>query len=98
MLERVGKVLEKNWAEKETREPAWGRPGGGRVTACRAGQRKSGRVKRGLSPTLSDHRAILSSVTSSAITLQCLKNLKEKLQFKRKTLHALFAYEWWLYN
>lgn len=46
----------------------------------------------------SDLGAILSSVTSSVITFQCLKALKEKLQFKRKTLHALFAYEWRLYN
>lgn len=51
-------------------------------------------VPRGLSPGPHDLGAILSS----AVTLQCFKGLKEKLQFKRKTLHALFAYEWHLYN
>lgn len=61
-------------------------------------QREGGPVKRGLSPGLSDCGAFLSSVTSSAITLQYLKSLKGKLQFKRKTLHALFAYERHLYN
>lgn len=70
-----------------------GRPG--RRVGNMPGGPKGGRVpaERGHSPGRSDRESFLSSVTSYAITLQCLKGLKEKLQFKRKTLDALFAYE-----
>lgn len=46
MLEREGKVLEKNWAGEQDQ----GRPGSGRITVCRARQREGRPVKRGLSP------------------------------------------------
>lgn len=63
-------------------------------------QGRTGRAAcaQGLPPGPGHFWAILSSLASSAVTLQCLKKRKKNYNLKEEALHALFAYEWYLYN
>lgn len=65
VLEREGKVFEKNWAEKETWEPSWGPSWQCKSSSLQGWTKEGCPVKRGLSPSLRDRCSFFSDIFSS---------------------------------